>query len=55
MYLVNRPLRRGFRPTVAYVGSQCASEDWQEQARFHRTCAEIAAAASAAFEAEWRD
>jgi len=55
MDLVNGPLRRGFRPTVAYVGSQGASEDWQEQARFHRTCAEIAAAASAAFEAEWCD
>ena len=53
MHLVNGHLRRGFRPTVAYVGSQGADEDLKDQARFHRTCAKIATAAIKEHKARW--
>jgi len=45
--LTGGPLRRGLRPTVAYVGSQFAQEDWPEQAEAHEKLAAIAAKAAA--------
>jgi hypothetical protein len=36
-------MRKGLRPTVQYVGSQCASEDWEKQLKYHRTMAKLLA------------
>ena len=35
------PYRRGLRPTLKYVGSQCASEDWGDQLKYHRSMVDI--------------
>lgn len=52
--LTNGPLRRGLRPTVAYVGAQFASADWLEQAHAHALMSAIADAAYAA-DPRWGD
>lgn len=46
------PQRRGLRPTVKYVGSQCAYEDRQGQLKFHRSMVDILAPLVAADKAE---
>lgn len=49
-------LRSGLRPSVIYVGSQGADEDWDEQLGFHLACAKVLRKAIAARDkqrAEW--